>query len=97
MQIAIRESLLKAGYAVSTAEDGRKAIKEMEKKSVDVVITDVQMPNLNGMELLRYIKKQTPYLPVILVTGYATVQDAVSVIKEGAFDYIQKPFDRDTL
>lgn len=97
MQIAIRESLLKAGYAVSTAEDGRKAIKEMEKKSVDVVITDIQMPNLNGMELLRYIKKQTPYLPVILVTGYATVQDAVSVIKEGAFDYIQKPFDRDTL
>ena len=97
MRIALKESLTKTGYSVSLAEDGLKAINEISKRIFDIVITDVKMPHLNGIELLKHIRKENPLLPVILVTAYGTIQDAVSVIKEGAFDYIQKPFSADTL
>lgn len=88
MRIALKESLTKTGYSVSLAEDGLKAINEISKRIFDIVITDVKMPHLNGIELLKHIRKENPLLPVILVTAYGTIQDAVSVIKEGAFDYI---------
>lgn len=97
MRIALKESLTKTGYSVFLAEDGLKAINEIGKRIFDLVITDVKMPHLNGIELLKHIRKENPLLPVILVTAYGTIQDAVSVIKEGAFDYIQKPFSADTL
>jgi DNA-binding NtrC family response regulator len=97
MRIAIKESLSRAGYAVSVAEDGVKAIGQIGKHPFDLVITDVKMPEIGGMEILKHIKRDLPYLPVILITAYGTVQDAVKVIKEGAFDYIQKPFDKEAL
>ncbi|MCX5815032.1 MAG: sigma-54 dependent transcriptional regulator [Proteobacteria bacterium] len=97
MRVALKESLTKTGYTVFLAENGMKAINEISKRIFDLVITDVKMPHLNGIELLKHIRKEHPLLPVILVTAYGTIQDAVSVIKEGAFDYIQKPFTADTL
>jgi len=97
MRIALEASLTKAGYAVALAEDGVKAVDVIGKGPFDLVITDVKMPRLGGIDLLRHIRKESPFLPVILVTGYGTVQDAVAVIKEGAFDYIQKPFNTEML
>jgi len=97
MRVALKESLTKTGYTVFLAENGMKAIDEISKRIFDLVITDVKMPHLNGIELLKHIRKEHPLLPVILVTAYGTIQDAVSVIKEGAFDYIQKPFTADAL
>lgn len=97
MRIALRESLLRAGYSVSVAEDGKEALANLNTRPFDLVITDVKMPHITGIDLLQQIKEQSPFLPVILMTGYGTVQDAVKVIKEGAYDYIQKPFNTDTL
>ena len=97
MRIALKESLTKAGYGVSVADNGAKAVEEIDKRIFDLVITDVKMPRLNGIDLLTHVKKKMPFLPIILITAYGTVQDAVKVIKEGAFDYIQKPFNAETL
>lgn len=97
MRIALKESLSKAGYVVSLAGNGLEAVEEMDRRSFDLLITDVKMPRLNGIDLLQHVKDKVPLLPVILITAYGTVQDAVKVIKEGAFDYIQKPFNTDTL
>ncbi len=97
MRIALRETLSKAGYAVALAEDGSGAMTEVRKRIFDLVITDVKMPKTNGIDLMRLVREEMPYLPVILITAYGTVQDAVTVIKEGAFDYIQKPFSADAL
>jgi two-component system response regulator FlrC len=97
MRIALKESLTQAGYAVSMADNGLKAVEEIDRNMFDLVITDVKMPHLNGIDLLQRVKDKRPFLPVILITAYGTVQDAVKVIKEGAFDYIQKPFNTDTL
>ena len=97
MRLALKESLSKAGYSVSVAEDGMEAVEVVKKSSFDLMITDVKMPRLSGMELLSQVREMSPLLPVILITGYGTIQDAVRVIKEGAFDYIQKPFNTETL
>lgn len=97
MRIALKESLARAGYSVSVAEDGKEALGEIERRIFDLVITDVKMPHVSGIDLLNHIKEASPFMPVILMTGYGTVQDAVKVMKEGAYDYIQKPFNTDTL
>ena len=97
MRIALKESLSKIGYTVSLADNGLKAVEEIDRNMFDLVITDVKMPHLSGIDLLQRVKDKRPFLPVILITAYGTVQDAVKVIKEGAFDYIQKPFNTDTL
>ncbi len=97
MRVALTEALSKAGYDVRAAEDGRVAMDSIRKSVCDLVITDVKMPFVNGIDLLGRIKKEHCSLPVIVITAYGTVQHAVNAIKEGAFDYIQKPFDTGTL
>lgn len=97
MRIALKESLVRAGYNVALAEDGKTAMTEIDRNIFDLVITDVKMPHLSGIDLLKAIKESSPFMPVILMTGYGTVQDAVKVIKEGAYDYILKPFNTETL
>ena len=97
MRVALSEALMKAGYEVTAAEDGRVAMESVKKSRCDLVITDVKMPYINGIDLLGRIKKEQCSLPVIVITAYGTVEHAVNAIKEGAFDYIQKPFDTETL
>ena len=97
MRVALSEALVKAGYEVRAAEDGRVAMESIKKSSCDLVITDVKMPYINGIDLLGRLKKERCSLPVIVITAYGTVEHAVNAIKEGAFDYIQKPFDTETL
>ena len=97
MRLALKESLSKAGYTISLAEDGMAAVELVRKSPCDLIITDVRMPRKNGLELLKSIRAGESLVPVILITGYGTVHDAVTAIKGGAFDYIQKPFDTETL
>ena len=81
------------GYRVLAANDGDKALHLLETETVDLLLTDLKMPGMSGRELLRESKQRQPGLPVIVMTAYSSVKDAVEVIKEGAFDYIGKPFE----
>lgn len=97
MRLALSEALRKVGYSVSTAQDGRTGKELISKGHFDLVITDVRMPGSDGFDLLRHIKEKFPLLPVILITAYASVDSAVSAIKAGAFDYVEKPFSVESL
>ena len=78
-------------------KDSEKAIERIGTERPDIVLTDLKMPKKDGIEVLKEVKKIDPEIIVILLTGYATVQSAVEAIKEGAFDYIQKPFSAEQL
>ncbi len=87
--------LKKEGYEVTTAEDGQKATELLKKKSFDMVISDLQMPNMTGMELLKYVKDNHPELVFMIITAFGTTESAVEAMKLGAYDYITKPFKID--
>jgi len=89
--------LLKAGYQVLTADDGQNALDILEKQEVNVVVTDLKMPGLDGMEVLRQVQQKFPGIPVLILTAHGTVDNAVQAVKAGAFDYITKPFDKNEL
>lgn len=97
----IREALVKIlqkeGFNVFTANDGQEAVKLLQKEVVALVLTDLKMPKVDGAELLRITKTISPDIEVILITGHGTVEVAVEVMKEGAFDFIQKPFNKVTV
>lgn len=98
---SIRKVLLaqlrRAGYTATTADDGSSAIALLETEPFDVIVSDLQMPGIGGMELLAWCKASLPGMPVILITAHGTVDSAVEAIKQGAHDYITKPFDQDEL
>ena len=89
--------LKEAGYNVACAADGKKALDLFSENSFHAVLTDLDMPQLSGNELLRQIKKQSPDTPVIVITAYAAINSAVDAIKSGAFQYLTKPLNRDAL
>ncbi|MBE9546729.1 MAG: sigma-54-dependent Fis family transcriptional regulator [Proteobacteria bacterium] len=85
----------RCGYGVDAVVDGREAMDVFIKDKYDIVITDLKMPNVDGLQLLKYIKKVNPESIVIIITGYGTVDTAVEAMKSGAFDYIRKPLKFD--
>ncbi|OGU15033.1 MAG: hypothetical protein A2076_18430 [Geobacteraceae bacterium GWC2_53_11] len=87
----------KIGFRISCAEDAAEAWQILQQETIDTIITDVMMPGEDGIEFLAKIHKSWPDIPVILMTGYAQLQMAVNAIKNGAFDFIHKPFDFDYL
>ncbi len=91
----VRESYLSMlrilGYNADTAENGMDGLQKIMAKNYDIVITDLNMPVMNGLETLTRIKKKAPQIEVIVMTGYATIDNAISAMKQGAFDYITKP------
>src|SRR3954471_19084961 len=87
--------LRKEGYEVTCAEDGQKALELIKKKSFDLVISDLQMPNMTGIELLRHVKDQYPDILFMMITAFGTTETAVEAMKLGAYDYITKPFKID--
>ncbi|MGE5538971.1 MAG: sigma-54-dependent transcriptional regulator [Gemmatimonas sp.] len=97
MRDVLAVALTDLGYRVVQAGSGRDALDVLQRDEVDLVLTDLRMPGVSGRELLQEIKRARANLPVILMTAYSTVKDAVQVIKEGAFDYIAKPFEMDEL
>ncbi|MBI5535087.1 MAG: sigma-54-dependent Fis family transcriptional regulator [Deltaproteobacteria bacterium] len=82
------------GYDVHTAEDGEKGLALLREHHIDLVITDLRMPKVDGMEVLRQALVIDPNLPVVILTAHGTVDNAVEALKTGAFDYITKPFDQ---
>lgn len=93
----IEYSLVENGFAVRPAESGEEGLAFFQKEPFDAVITDITMPGMSGMEVLEKVRMADPGLPVIIITAYGTIESAVSAMKQGAFDYITKPFNRDEL
>jgi len=89
--------LKRDGYDVTAAEDGEQALAAMNRAPVDVVVTDLVMPRMGGLDLLRHVASAHPDVPVIMITAHGTVDTAVEAMKAGAFDYITKPFDQEDL
>jgi DNA-binding NtrC family response regulator len=87
----------KAGYLVSVAADGFEAQKCLNEAPFDGVITDVTMPGLTGYELLRHVKERQPFCAVVIMTAFGTIPQAVQAIRDGAYEYVPKPFDLDRL
>src|SRR5213594_5240943 len=85
------------GYHLLQADSGEAALKLLEEGGVDLVLTDLQMAKVSGLEVLEHVTKDYPELPVVIITGYGTVKSAVEAVKKGAFDYISKPVDNEEL
>ena len=86
--------LSRDGYEVHTAEDGEAALAFLREHHIDLVVTDLRMPKLDGMELLRAALQDSPERPVVMMTAHGTIDTAVEAMKLGAFDYVTKPFDQ---
>jgi two-component system, NtrC family, response regulator AtoC len=87
--------LTRDGYDVMIAEDGEQGLSMLKEHHIDMVITDLKMPKVDGMTLLKEALREDPELPVVMITAHGTVDTAVEALKSGAFDYLTKPFDKD--
>src|SRR5262245_15863710 len=97
MRDSLAATLVREGYEVVAAGDGATAAQKLGTTKFDLLITDLKMPRLTGIELLAEAKKLRPEMPVVVMTAFATVQTAVEAMKLGAYDYIQKPFEGDEI
>ncbi len=86
-------SLSADGYEVEAAADGERGLERAREKQFDVVLTDLKMPSLSGIDVLSSVKERSPETAVIVMTAYGTIESAVEAMKKGAFDFLQKPFD----
>ncbi|MBM4046715.1 MAG: sigma-54-dependent Fis family transcriptional regulator [Planctomycetes bacterium] len=93
----VKHNLTQRGYEVLLASDGAEALQQFKDDPPDLTVADLKMPGLDGLELLREIKRLDKAAIVVMITGHATVQTAVEAMKAGAYDYIVKPFDREEL
>lgn len=94
---SIRKTLSRRGYTVEEAFTCKTALARLMAEAYDLVLLDMRMPDMNGLELLPNIKKHRPDLPVVIVTGYASIETAVDAIQRGATDYLAKPFTPEEL
>jgi DNA-binding NtrC family response regulator len=92
-----RRVLGSAGYQCLTTTDPHEALGLLESEHPDLLLTDLRMPQMDGMEMLRCAREIDPRIPVVMLTGYATLESAVAAVKAGAFDYLSKPFSNDQL
>lgn len=95
--IILEELLEDEGFEVLTAKNGNEALEIAEKSDINLIVTDMQMPGMNGVELLSETKKRWPAIPVIMVTAFGEVDKAVSAMQAGAFNFLSKPFKNDEL
>jgi len=97
MREYVQEALVRAGHEVKAAGGGRDGMELLDKNVFDVVVTDLKMAPLGGIDVLRHVRANCPGTPCIIMTAYATVETAVEALREGAYDYIMKPFTPDEL
>lgn len=91
----VERALAKRGYEITKAEDGNKGLELLKECDFDIVLTDLMMPGLDGFAVLDWIREYQPHVQVIVITGFATVTKAVTAMKQGAFDFVGKPFTPD--
>ncbi len=96
-RLALTKLLERENFLPFSAGSGEEALKILKKENIDIVITDLKLPNMNGIDLLKNIKETAPHICTLLITGHATIKTAVTAIKEGAYDYILKPLKFDEL
>ena len=94
---SIKAFLKRRNYSVFTANSGFEGMKIIESTSVDLVLSDFRMPDMTGLEVVKAVKDHNPEIPVVVITAFSDTQDAVKVMKEGAFDYLSKPIDLDEM
>jgi DNA-binding NtrC family response regulator len=97
LRAMLRKALERAGYTVEEAPDGNAAVEKLRSRRYLIVLTDLKLPGKSGIDVLREARRVEPTLPVIIMTAYGSVEEAVTAMKEGAFDFIQKPVDLDHL
>ena len=93
----LTDILVNAGYSVSAADSGLTAIRHLESNVFDLVVTDMKMPGMDGLELLQEVKRLRPQTEVVVMTAHASIETAIRAMKEGATDYLSKPFDKNQL
>lgn len=94
---ALKEAIRRLGYEVTLSENGKDALAKIRNQDFSLVITDMKMPSMTGLELLKGIKQIKPALPVLVITAFGTIENAVDTMKEGAIDYLLKPFSFEKL
>jgi DNA-binding NtrC family response regulator len=94
---SVSRILTDENYEVDVTLSGREGIDRAIKETYDIVLTDIRMPDIGGMRVLRDVKRAKPSLPVVMITGYASIESSVQAMKMGAADYIEKPFAPDQL
>ena len=94
---SVTKILTDENYEVDVSLSGRKGLEDAIQRDYDIVLTDIRMPDIGGMRVLRDIRRAKPSLPVVMITGYASVESSVQAMKLGAADYIEKPFTPDQL
>ncbi len=97
LRAMLRKALERADYTVDDAPDGSAAVNKIRSRRYTVVLTDLKLPGCSGLDVLRETKQADPTIPVILITAFGSIEEAVTAMKEGAFDFIQKPVDLDHL
>jgi DNA-binding NtrC family response regulator len=93
----LRSALEKNGYAVEVFEDSRAALRRLDEREFDIIVTDVRMEEVDGIQVLEHVLERSARTKVIVITGYATVEVAREALAKGAFDFIAKPFKPDDL
>src|ERR1035438_5187709 len=97
IRTALRASFLRHGWRVETAAGVREAVRNLEGKEFDLVVTDIRMPDGTGMEVMRAVRQLSPGTAVILLTAFGSVPDAVTAMRDGALDYLTKPISFEQL
>lgn len=97
IRVTLSEALESAGYEVATAVDGEHALEKFASDAFDLVLLDMKMPGVNGIEVLRQLKSRRATQAVVMMTAYGSVETAVEALKLGAVDYVQKPFTPDEI
>ncbi len=97
VRMSCQRILIPEGYDVIATKSASEGFRMLDEDCFDVVLTDLKMPDIDGIEVLRKVKEEWPEVEVIMITGYQTITTAVQAIKLGAFDYIEKPFTPDSI
>ena len=96
--LLVLETLLKdEGYQVTALNDPETALAFLEESEVDIIVTDMKMPKISGQEVLEYVKQRWPHIPILIMTAFGSIENAVATMRYGAFNYITKPFANDEL
>ena len=91
IRLTTAQTLERSGYAIETAANGKEAIQKLQQQPFDVMVLDIKMPQMDGLEVLQQVHQQYPALKILMVSAHATLEEAVQAMKLGAVDFVQKP------